>query len=240
VANKPKQVDRDRRAKIEEMRKAEQARERRKSMLFVIIAIVVGVGLIAAVAIPSYLKSRNDPVNKALSSFGVSAAAASCSEVKTTKGTNTEANRQHVADGTTEQYKTTPPSYGPHWGAPAFPAREFYTARDRPEMEQLVHNLEHGYTILWYDDTIKGDQLDDLKGIAQRARTEDAVGPTGKFIVSAWDDAYGDFPSGKHIGISHWGAQDSHVQLCGKVSGAVVQDFIDQFPASDSPEPAAQ
>ena len=35
VANKPKQVERDRRAKVEEMRKAEQARERRKSMLFV-------------------------------------------------------------------------------------------------------------------------------------------------------------------------------------------------------------
>jgi hypothetical protein len=239
VANKPKQVDRDRRAKIEEMRKAEQARERRKSMLFVIIAVVVGVGLIAAVAIPSYLKSRNDPVNKALSSFGVSAADASCADVKTTKGTNIEANRQHVADGTTEKYKTTPPSYGPHWSQPAFPAREFYTARDRPEMEQLVHNLEHGYTILWYDDTIKGDQLDDLKGIAQRARTEDAVGSTGKFIVSAWDDAYGDLPSGKHIGISHWGAQDSHIQLCGKVSGAVVEDFINKFPASDSPEPAA-
>ena len=73
-------------------------------------------------------------------------------------------------------------------------------------MEQLVHNLEHGYTIVWYDDTIKGDQLDELKDIAASARTEDAVGPTGKFIVSAWDDAYGDFPSGKHIGISHWGA----------------------------------
>jgi hypothetical protein len=239
VANKPKQVDRDRRAKIEEMRKAEQARERRKSMVFVVIAVVVGVGLIAAVAIPSYWKSRNDPANKALSTFGVSAASASCDDVQTTKSTNTEADRQHVANGTTEKYKTTPPSYGPHWSQPAYPAREFYTARDRPEMEQLVHNLEHGYTIVWYDDTIKGDQLSALKDIAKRARSEDAVGPTGKFIVSAWDDAYGDLPSGKHLGISHWGTQDSHVQLCGKVSGAAVQKFIDNYPAADSPEPTS-
>jgi len=237
VANKPKQVERDRRAKVEEMRKAEQARERRKSMLFVLLAVVVGVALIAAVAIPSYLNSRNDPVNKALSSFGVSAANASCDDVETNDAGDNVG--KHVADGTVEEYETVPPSFGPHWGQPAFPAREFYTARDRPEMEQLVHNLEHGYTIVWYDDTIKGAELEDLQDIATRARTEDAVGPTGKFVVTAWDDAYGKFPSGKHIGISHWSATEGHVQLCGKVSGAVVQDFIDDFPASDSPEPNA-
>ena len=240
MANKPKpQGDRDRRAKVEAMRKAEQARERRKSMIFVVIAILVGVGLIAAVAIPSYLKSQNDPKNKALSSFGVSADAASCSEVQTSDTGSTESVGQHVADGTVEKYDTVPPSYGPHWAQPAYPAREFYTARDRPEMEQLVHNLEHGYTIVWYDKTIKGAQLDALQDIATRARTEDAVGPTGKFIVSAWDDAYGTFPGGKHLGISHWGADAGHVQLCGKVSGAAVQTFIEDFPASDSPEPNA-
>jgi hypothetical protein len=238
VANKPKpQGDRDRRAKVEAMRKAEQARERRKSMIFVVIAVLVGVGLIAAVAVPSYVKSRNDPKNKALSSFGVSASAAGCSDVQTKDAGDSVG--KHVPDGTVEKYATVPPSYGPHWNAPAYPAREFYTARDRPEMEQLVHNLEHGYTIVWYDSTIKGAQLDALKDIATRARTEDAVGPTGKFIVSAWDNAYGKLPSGKHLGLSHWGAQDSHVQLCGKVSGAAVQKFIDDFPASDSPEPTS-
>ena len=239
MANKPKpQGDRDRRAKIEEMRKAEQARERRKSMIFVVIAVLVGVGLIAAVAIPSYLKSQDDPTNKALSSFGVAASAAGCTDVETKDAGDNVG--KHVADGTVEKYETIPPSFGPHWAAPVFPSREFYTARDRPEMEQLVHNLEHGYTIVWYDDTIKGAQLDDLKDLAAKARTEDAVGPTGKFIVSAWDDAYGDFPSGKHVGLSHWGATAGHIQLCGKVSGAAVQSFIDDFPASDSPEPNAQ
>ena len=126
MANKPKQQgDRDRRAKVEAMRKAEQARERRKSMIFVVIAVLVGVGLIAAVAIPSYLKSRNDPANKALSSFGVSAAAASCSDVQTSDTGSTESVGKHVPDGTVEKYATVPPSYAPHWGQPAYPAREF-------------------------------------------------------------------------------------------------------------------
>jgi hypothetical protein len=103
VANKPKQVERDRRAKVEAMRKAELARERRKSMVFVVVAIVVGVGLVAAVAVPSFLKGRNDPAKKPVSAFGVSAAEASCGPVRTTNGTNTNALRTHLTEGTTEK-----------------------------------------------------------------------------------------------------------------------------------------
>jgi hypothetical protein len=158
--------------------------------------------------------------------------------VKTTKGTNTTALRTHLAEGTVQKYKTVPPSYGPHWATPVLSSRPFYTVKDRPQMEQLVHNLEHGYTIIWYDATIKGDQLTALKNLSESARSRTETAPA-KFIVSAWDDAYGHFPSGKHIGISHWGAATSHVQLCGKVSGQVVTSFIKKYPAADSPEPSA-
>lgn len=239
MATKSKQSERDRRAKIEAMRRAEATRQRRRSIGFLVVAVIVGVGLVAAVVIPSYLKSKNDPANKAVSSFGVSQAAASCSAVSTKSGTNNEADRKHLQVGTIEKYATIPPSYGPHWPSPIYPARDFYSARDKPQMEQLVHNLEHGYTIVWYDSTVKGAQLNALKDIAAAARNDDATGSTGKFIVSAWDDAYGDFPSGKHIGMSHWGSQASAIQLCGKVSGAAVENFITKHPASDAPEPNA-
>jgi Protein of unknown function (DUF3105). len=101
-----------------------------------------------------------------------------------------------------------------------------------------VHNLEHGYTIIWYDTTIKGAQLSALKNLSSSARARNETAPS-KFIVSAWDNAYGKFPAGKHVGISHWGAADSHIQLCGKVSGQVVNTFIKKYPAADSPEPSA-
>jgi len=235
VADKKRQ-DRDRRARVEEMRRAEQSRERRKSMLFIALAVIVGLGLIAAAAVPSYLKSRNDPAKKSLASFGVPVGAADCDPVQDDPTTG---NNEHADDGTVLEYENVPPSSGAHWGAPAFPAREFYTERDRPEMEQLVHNLEHGYTVVWYDDTIKGKALDELKDIAVSARAKDPVGPGKKFIVSAWDDAYGDFPDGKHVAMSHWGAEQGHRRLCGEVSGAAINDFIEQFPASDAPEPNA-
>ena len=234
MADKKRQ-DRDRRAKIEEMRRAEQARERRKSMLFIGLAVVVGLALIAAAAVPAYLNSKNDPANKELSSFGVARAAADCDPVADDPATG---GNDHQPDGTVVEYAQVPPSSGSHWGAPAFPARPFYTERDRPEMEQLVHNLEHGYTILWYDDTIRGDERDMLEDLAVSAQEKREVGQN-KFIVTAWDEAYGELPEGKHIALSHWGAEQGHRQLCGSISGAVVERFIERFPAADSPEPNA-
>ncbi len=234
MAEKKKQQERDRRAKIESMRQAERSRERRKSLLFIVIAAVVGVGLVTAAAVPAYLNSRNDPAKKDLSSFGVSASAASCDKATTDK---TSGNNDHKDQGTTITYAETPPSSGPHWAQPAFPASEFYSTRDTPPLEQLVHNLEHGYTILWYDKTIKGGDLDTLKDISTSARSNSAT--RGKFIVAAWDDSRGTFPSGKHIALSHWGADQGHRELCGDISGAVVNDFISAYPATDAPEPNA-
>lgn len=237
MANKAKpRDDRDRRAKVEALRREQQAKERRKSLMFIGLAIVVGVGLVAAAAVPSLLKSRNDPAKKALSSFGAAAGAASCSAVTNDKVVG---QADHKPDGTIVKYAEVPPSSGAHWASPIVPAREFYTSRDRPQMEKLVHNLEHGYTIVWYDSTIKGSQLKALKDIADRARTEKAAGPGNKFLVSSWDPAYGAFPTGKHVAISHWGAKAGHRQLCGQVSGAAVGSFITKFPYTDAPEPNA-
>ncbi len=209
--------------------------------MLIVIAVVVGLGLIAAVAVPAYLERGDESAHTALSTVGVSEATADCDPA--TDDEVAENASTHVGPGTDfpdttrVDYAQVPPSSGEHFAQSAFPARPFYTARDRPRMEQLVHNIEHGYTILWYDDTIKGGQLDELKDIAASARDNDATGPTGKFIVSAWDDAYGEFPSGKHVALSHWGAEQGHRQLCGNVSGDVVEAFIEDFPASDAPEP---
>jgi len=237
VANKAKpRDDRDRRAKVEALRREQQAKERRKSLVFIALAVVVGVGLIAAAALPSILKSRNDPAAGALSSFGVPASAAGCSAATTDKVVG---KADHKPNGTVVKYEQVPPSSGAHWASAVVPAREFYTTRDRPKMEQLVHNLEHGYTIVWYDSTVKGNQLTALQDLAKRARTEDAAGPHGKFIVSAWDTAYGTFPAGKHVALSHWGAKAGHRQLCGQVSGSAVGSFMTKYPATDAPEPNA-
>ena len=233
MANKPRTDERDRRARVEAMRREHAARERRKSMLFIGGSVLVGLLLIGLVAVPAFLESRNDPLKKNLNAFGVSASDAKCDAPVTdplVKG-------NHLPDGTKVKYAQTPPTSGDHWNPPVQNPLEFYTKSDRPEIEQLVHNLEHGHTIMWYDATVKDEQLEALQDIAKRARTE--PGTRGKFIVSAWDDAYGKFPSGKHVALSHWGAKEGYRQLCGQVSGEVVASFVKKYPASNAPEPNA-
>ena len=113
-------------------------------------------------------------------------------------------------------------------------------------MERLVHNLEHGYTVLWYDEKAGEAKKAQLEELAKVANKIDSA--LDKFIVSAWDPAYGELPAGKKFALSHWSAkpgteqtaevnQEGNRQLCGDLSGAVVKAFIDQHPRTSAPEP---
>ncbi len=227
----------DRKARVEEMRKQQKAQERRKSVLFIGVACVIAVVIIGAAATPTILGWLNDPARQDASSFGVSAAAASCDTIVSEEASGVGT---HVGPGTDSpdttrvEYTTVPPTSGQHYAFPAAFSRKFYTADDRPPMEQLVHNLEHGYTVVWYDDTIGDDQVDALRDLSKNISSHEG---SEKFIVSAWDASYGDFPADKHVAISHWGAEQGHRQLCGQVSGEAIEDFVQTYPSTDAPEP---
>jgi Protein of unknown function (DUF3105) len=239
VAKTTKQDPRQRRARIEELRREQRRAERRKTMLLVGIATVVGLGIIAAAAVPIISDAINDPAKKPVSSFGVAAAAASCdapTNDPTTGGGEHVGPGTQKPDQTTVKYATVPPSSGPHYAVPASGQRKFYGENDRPRMEELVHNLEHGYTVLWYDDTVKGDERTALEDLSKRIPRDPQ---NAKFVVSAWDPAYGAFPAGKHIALSHWSKDSGHRQLCGKVSGAAIASFMKAYPGTDAPEAGA-
>jgi hypothetical protein len=143
------------------------------------------------------------------------------------------------------QYSTVPPTSGSHFVQPSVDGRQFYTPTDTPAVETLVHNLEHGYTILWYlpsEASTSGDQLKELASLGNKLAPSQ-----NKFIVAPWNDSYGAFPDGKKYAFSHWSAaaneqgqvqsQSGHRQLCGQLSGEVVKNFVTQFPKTDAPEP---
>ncbi len=68
----------------------------------------------------------------------------------------------HVAPGTSIQYNSNPPAIGPHYPDPAHAG--MYTTP--PADGNLVHSLEHGAVILWYNPTqLSGDQINTLKQI---------------------------------------------------------------------------
>lgn len=229
-----KNADKDRRARVEAMRKQQQAGERRRTFLVLGAAIVVVLVLVAVVAGAIINYRQDNPDELAL--IGASAADASCGDVITEDAAGVG---EHVGpEAAPIDYATAPPSSGAHFIAPEFPAQAFYTAEDRPALESLVHNLEHGYTIVWYAAGLPAEQVEQLRSISDIARGEPSTG--GKFIVSAWDDAYGELEQDAQVALSHWGADQGHRQYCGQVSGEAVQSFIDEYPASDAPEPGAQ
>lgn len=55
--------------------------------------------------------------------------------------------REHVPAGTEIEYDTMPPTSGPHYDQTA--SAGFYT--ERPSLGALVHSLEHGAVIVYYD-----------------------------------------------------------------------------------------
>ncbi len=243
-----KQVSQDRKARIAEMQQKEKSRENRVRLQIIAgcgaLLLVLGVVITYAV-----FDARKNQPDAAIAAIGVAASAASCDPVTTdTAG----GNGNHVGPGTSTpntlkvKYDTVPPSNGPHFAQPTVSDRKFYTAADRPQMEVLVHNLEHGYTVLWYDEKAGGANKAELEELAKIAnKTQWAP---GKFIVSAWDPSYGELPAGKKFAISHWSAtlgadktsvasQAGHRQLCGNLSGEVVKAFIEKFPSTLSPEP---
>jgi hypothetical protein len=87
----------------------------------------------------------------------------------------------------TDPYSSVPAASGPHWGTPAGFDWGVYST---PQPEgALIHNLEHGGIVIWYDP----EQLD-AAGVDTLARYVEAQNATGisgryKFILSPWGEA---------------------------------------------------
>ena len=247
---KAKSQKNERQAKIDAIRGQQQSAERRRGLMIVGVCVVLAL-LIIAFPVYSILKDRQE-----LSAFddldleAIGAPASSCDDVTTEPATEKGEHRP-----TSEQitYDAAPPAFGNHWSeagsAPAVFERKFYAVEDRPELESLVHNLEHGYTILWYDETIAADEaaLTELRGLASKFADSDNF--RSKFIAAPWTSADGEaFPDGMNVAFSHWsvggdgdpsGEQTGVWQYCSKTSGEALNDFMTDYPYLDSPEPGA-
>lgn len=241
-----KKADKDRRAKIAEMQRQARAAERRRTLVIVGSAVGV-VALIAGAVTFAIVRDDSRVPGGSLTSLGVPAAQAGCDPITTDKA----AAGEHVGPGTSKatltkvDYSTVPPTTGQHFLTPVTPNSSFfYTPANRPQVEDLVHNLEHGFTVLWYADSATTAQIATLKAVAREANASKAS--PDKFVVTAWDQAYGALPAGKRFALSHWSAdpkdttkQSGNRQLCADLSGEVVQKFITTYPSSRSPEGAA-
>ncbi len=231
----------DRRAKADQIRQQQKSADRRKSFLIIGVCALVGVLLLSG-ALFSVLRSEEESKTP-LGDLGASASSAGCREPVTQ---DADGAGDHVAPGTDIDYPDSPPAFGTHYAAPQPMTRKFYTADDRPDVGTLVHNLEHGFTVLWYDETIAEDKA---QLAAVRAITDKYPATSGledKFMAAPWTSGDGDgFPDGAHVALTHWtsggtnGNPDKPTgvwQYCNGVSGQAVKGFVADYPFTDAPE----
>jgi hypothetical protein len=235
----------DRQAVIDSIRKKQAGAEKRRGFALVGACILVALVIIGAAAyqpIKNWWDLRSYET-EAIESIG--APASDCGEITTKKASGSQ---DHVEPGTPIQYEDSPPAFGQHYNVWDGIDRKLYTKSDRPDVGELVHNLEHGYTILWYDETVAGDDamMDDLRGIASKKSSTTNL--RDKFKAVPWTSEDGDpFPSGQHVAMTHWsvggtdagqgGEQVGVFQYCSAPSGEALEEFMTQYPYMDSPEP---
>jgi hypothetical protein len=226
-----------RRAIIEKMQRDQARTDRNRTIIIVAASIIVGLAIIAYPAIRLIQDSRTR--NQAITELGVAAGSASCDKATDDPASGTQ---DHKPDGEVIAYPVSPPSSGPHYATWAPFGKKFYTVDDRPAVANLVHNLEHGYTILWYRDTLAKDQIDLIEKIS---KAKLPASSTEKFIAAPFKESDGTpWPAGKNLAFSHWSGNAAgattafgHRQFCGSVSGEALQQFMDKYPAADAQEP---
>lgn len=245
MAKSSKSAKTERQAVVDKMLARQQAAERSRGMMIVAVAVVVGVLIIGAAAYKP-LKDRWDVgrlKDKTLSDLG--AAASSCEKIKTEEATGSQ---DHVEVGTPLDITHAPPAYGQHYNVWEPMDKKFYSAADRPELGRLIHNLEHGYTIVWYNPQAADDAttMDTLRAFT--TKFPGTANLRNKFIVAPWlSTDPGTFPKGTTVAYTHWsvggvgpdatGKQVGAWQYCAKPSGAALEKFMLEYPYMDSPEP---
>lgn len=242
-----KKAKTDRQAVIDSIRSQQSKGENRRGLAIVGVCVLVAVLIVGAAAFKP-IKDWWDLRAYASDSLGEIGAKASVCQDVTTK--TAEGSQDHVDVGTPMTYPDAPPAFGQHWNMWDSMERKLYTASDRPELGELVHNLEHGFTILWYDETIADDgaQMDVLRGIASKLQGTENL--RDKFKAVPWTSEDGkSFPKGQHVALTHWsvggvGETDPSKQVgvwqyCSEVSGSALETFMEDYPYMDSPEPNA-
>jgi hypothetical protein len=239
----------DRQAVIDSIRKKQAGAERRRGLALVGACVLVALVIIGAAAFKPVKDWWDLRAYESESIDAIGAPASDCGEITTKKATG---NQDHVEPGTPLKFEDSPPAFGQHYNVWDGIDRKLYSPSDRPDVGELVHNLEHGYTILWYDETI----ADDDAAVAELRAIADKLAGTSnlrtKFKAVPWtseDEGGKKFPNGQHVAFTHWSvggsggtdaeSQEGVWQYCSDVSGEALSDFMLEYPYTDSPEPGA-
>jgi hypothetical protein len=170
----------------EQARQMRERRDRRLRMTggtVLVVAALIAVGI--AIAAGGGKSGTGTPITPAtngvklpplkISNLAAAAKAAGCVTIDTPDSiARTPNNRQHVAAGTKVNYATNPPSYGPHYPAPASDGE--YKPGNTPAISYLVHALEHGRVEYEYRPGLPQADVKDLEALLNEGDGQWAAG----------------------------------------------------------------
>ncbi len=121
-------------------------------------------------------------------------------------------------------YNSDPPTSGEHYPVWADPG--FYGEQDRIADEYLVHNLEHGYVILWYD----CEQLSTSECSALTSDIQELINEYDSYKLIGMPRSGMDYP----LILTSWG----HMAVFDTFNADLIREYINTY-QNDSPEPSA-
>lgn len=209
--------EKQRRREAEERKKdALRKAQRKRNLVTTVVALLVLGGVIAAIVV------QRQAETEATTTYGVSEAEANCGEVEEQEIMSAD----HIDVGAAhEPYATNPPTSGPHYNEAGLgPVQAgFYEDAAEAPPEGVVHNLEHGMIVFYYNPDAPAEVIEDLKLAVDDERVASVATP--------WTDLEGD----ANFVMAAWGQS----QACEQVSRSIVNDFRREFQGIAGPEKIA-
>ncbi|GIU97107.1 MAG: hypothetical protein KatS3mg013_0910 [Actinomycetota bacterium] len=227
MSDRPRPTKAERREQARLEREAIQARLERRARARRIGTALVLVGVLVAVAAIVLLArgggTAEVPAPQALLQQADEAArAAACEEVRTTPPYGAQ-DRDHVATlPDLATYPSTPPASGPH-GDFTLPAGVYDAP---PPLDQVLHSLEHGAAVVWYDPALANEEIDRIEAFFSQP-VDRVAASQDRVIVAPYDypGQAGRLPDGVGMALVAW----HRIRLCGEPSLAAAFDFTSRF-----------
>jgi hypothetical protein len=229
-------AERKEQARLERERIQQRMHSRRRNRTIGVVAVAAAVAIAVAVVVvlqPGGGSASAQPTaEELLAQAPGAAAAAGCDAVVTTDPYDpADADAVHIGNDERfptmpplSTYPTIPPASGPHNGT-TLPAGVYDSP---PPIDQAIHSLEHGATILWYAPGAPDAQVQAIADFYGQ-RVSDAEVGQDRLIVAPYDypdqGAAGSLPAGKEMALVAW----HRLQLCDEVSLAAAFDFTSQY-----------
>jgi hypothetical protein len=234
---RPTKAERKERARLERERIQREiaARSRNRKIGIGLVSLAVA-GAVGAAVISAAGSGGLPEPQVLLERADAEAQQAGCADVQTTgsyggvddPAAPGYADRSHIGPGSAFQempplatYPTVPPASGPH-GDLTLGAGVY---RDPPAVDRLIHSLEHGAAVIWYDPDAPGDGIDRIRAFFQQ---NDPV-RQDRVIVAPYD-----YPDGGEAGLLPPGTQMALVawhrlHSCARPNLAAAFGFTSQF-----------